>query len=276
MKIPNLPTDNLYKFLSIFGLILFVFGTYLYNTKPNEIYLKVDDYNVKNQILKTNTEKDSIINLHQELINEKIKLNVLEEQINRDIKRLPKELKMYSVIAIIGLIMIGFGFFKWYFKTQYYNDKILKNESEKLKNNKEASIHKIQFEKEFEIYNQLWGDLVNMRNSTITLRPKLDIVNPKESETDRKKRKLEKFRQSFKKCLNTFENNKPFYSELVYEEIDNLIKLVKKEILEYNFETENDDEYWENAENNTLEIIRSTDKICKEMRKRIGLVSIKN
>ena len=48
MKIPNLPTDNLYKFLSIFGLVLFVFGVYMIKDIPNQLHLRVDDFTIKN------------------------------------------------------------------------------------------------------------------------------------------------------------------------------------------------------------------------------------
>ncbi|WP_272151119.1 hypothetical protein [Tenacibaculum aiptasiae] len=274
MKLPNLPTDNLYKFFSIFGLVLFVFGTYLYNTKPNEIYLKVDNYNIKNRILKINTKKDSVLQLRQELINEKIKLSILKEQINRDIKQLPKDLIKLFSIAIIGLVMISFGFFKWYYKTQYYNDIILKNESEKLKNNKDTSIHKIQFEKEFEIYNELWKNLIELRNNTSSLRPQLDYINPKISEEERKKSRLEKFNLAFTKCVNSFENNKPFYPKDVYDEIDKTIRLARKEVREYNRGEKYTKDYWENAEKNIEEIINSTSIVCEKIRERIGLVRI--
>jgi hypothetical protein len=276
MTLPHLPTDNLYKFLSIFGLVLFVFGAYLYNTKPNEIYLKIDDYNIKNEILKTNTKKDSVLNLRQELVNEKIKLNVIEKQINRDIKRLSKELKKYLIISILGIIMIGFGFLKWYYKTQYYNDKILKNESENLKNNKETSIHKIQFEKEFLIYNELWKNLIGLRNYTSSLRPQFDIIDPKESEEERKKSRLEKFNIAFTDCVNTFDNNKPFYPKEIYDEIDKTIRLARKEVREYNRGEKYSKEYWENAEKNIEEIINSTNIVCEKIRQRIGLIKIEN
>ena len=206
---------------------------------------------------------------------EKIKLTVLEEQLEREIKRLPKQLLMYLIIWISGLIMICIGFFKWYFKTQYYNDKILKNESENLKNNKETSIHKIQFEKEFKIYNELWRNLIDLRNYTSSLRPEFDFIDPEESDQERKKKKLEKFNFEFSKCVNTFESNKPFYPKDVYDEIDKTIRLARKEVREYNQGEKYNKEYWENTEKNIEEIVNSTSIVCEKIRERIGLIKIK-
>ena len=46
----------------------------------------------------------------------------------------------------------------------------------KLETEAEAKrlIHKIQFEKEFSIYSEMWGKLVDVKNATAELRPAMD------------------------------------------------------------------------------------------------------
>ncbi len=53
MNIPNLPTDNLYKFIAIFGLILFIFRIYQVENLASEINSQVFQLNESIRILKT-------------------------------------------------------------------------------------------------------------------------------------------------------------------------------------------------------------------------------
>lgn len=274
MTLPSLPTDNLYKFISIFGLILLVFSAYMINDTQSKIYLKVDDYNVKNEIL--NFKKDSISSIDIELIAEKIKLRKLEEQVNREIEKLPKQYYAYILGLSSGIGMMGLGFYLWYYRTQYYNDLNLKNESENLRNTKELSIHKLQFEKEFLIYNELWKSLIELRTCTTLLRPESEYINTDETEEERKSKKLKEFKKAFDNCVDIYENNKPFYPKEIYDKIRETIKIVNKEVIEYRRGNKNTNKYWENAEKNSVEIVSSIDVICEKIRERIGLIKIQN
>jgi len=60
MNIPNVPTDNLYKFLSIFGLILFVFSSYMLYEIPQNLNTEIDLMKIKEEALKNyNLKKDT-------------------------------------------------------------------------------------------------------------------------------------------------------------------------------------------------------------------------
>jgi hypothetical protein len=248
-----------------------MFSAYMINATQSKIYLKVDEYNVKNEILDLNLKKDSI---STKSTVEKIKLTKLEEQINREIEKLPKEYDAYILGLFCGIAMMGSGFYLWYFRTQSYNDLILKNESENLRNNKEVSIHKLQFEKEFLIYNELWKSLVELRIATVLLRPQGEVINKIKSEEERRKEKLNNIDLAFKACVNIYEDNKPFYPKDIYEEIKKVIKITNKEIIQFVRGKSYTDEYWENAEKNITEIINSIDVVCEKMRERIGLIKI--
>jgi hypothetical protein len=148
---------------------------------------------------------------------------------------------------------------------------------EKLKreNQKSNLIHKIQFEKEFKIYEELWRNLIELRLQAGSLRPVVDSYDINESKEERKKMRLDKFVIAFNDCGQTFENNKPFYSKKIYDEISKVIKLARKEVSEYNRGEQYSKDYWENAEKNVAVIIESTDNVCERIRERIGLIKIK-
>ncbi|WP_172426941.1 hypothetical protein [Flavobacterium sp. ACN2] len=233
--------------------------------------MRVDDYNVKNEILDFNLKKDSI---SLQLDAEKIKVKRMKEQINRDLQQLPKQYKAYIIGLLLGLAMMGFGFYFWYVKTQIFNDLILKNESNNLKHNKEVSIHKLQFEKEFLIYDKLWKSLVELRTNTALLRPQAEVINTTKSEEEIRKEKLNNIDLAFRNCVNIYEDNKPFYPKDIYEEIRSTIKITNKEIIQFVRGESYTDEYWNTGEKNITKIINSIDVVCEKMRERIGLVKI--
>lgn len=47
MTIPSVPTDNLYKFSAIFGLILIVFSSYMLDQSNSNIFTKLDKLEAK-------------------------------------------------------------------------------------------------------------------------------------------------------------------------------------------------------------------------------------
>lgn len=56
MNIPNLPTDSLYKFISIFGLVLIVFGQYVIISQTTDLNQEKDLYNSEIKILNYDIE----------------------------------------------------------------------------------------------------------------------------------------------------------------------------------------------------------------------------
>ena len=145
-------------------------------------------------------------------------------------------------------------------------------ESLKSKNEKATLIHKIQFEKEFDIYKDLWSSLIDLKRITESLRPELDHVDINQSDAERKRERLEKLDEIFIKFLNSFEKNKPFYSEKVYLELSEIIKIVKTEAFEFQKKRENID-YWDEAKSNIKKITLLLDKTSDIIRNRIGLIS---
>jgi len=144
---------------------------------------------------------------------------------------------------------------------------------EKLKsaNEKGNLIHRLQFEKEFNIYHDLWGKIVELRKCATGLRPIMDYYDSEETETERKKKRLNKLDKAYQECFDSLENNKPFYPEEVYTEINAVMKLSWDEAVEYR----HGGTYWESAETNIKAIVDGYENITKIIRKRIGLIRIK-
>src|SRR5260221_139892 len=83
MNVPSLPTDNLYKFLAVFGIILLIYSSYMLSESPLTIYDTLDDLKAKESINKLQHNQDSVsakinqIQLENQLIHLKRKADKL-------------------------------------------------------------------------------------------------------------------------------------------------------------------------------------------------------
>jgi hypothetical protein len=268
MNLPHLPTDNLYKFLGIFGLVLIVFSSYMFNQASVEIEYKLYDSYSNEQVKEFLVKNDSISET-------KPNLGIVKLQTEKQKKKFPRLVHLYLLLFLLGFVLSIFGFYLWFLRTQKIQDKILKNESEKLENNKVIFVHTIQFEKEFDVYKSLWPELLKLRNATHQLRPTVEFVDPNESEQEVHKRKGIEFNNAYKDCGKIFENNKPFYPEDIFVEIEAILKIARKEAVEWRHQPK-ELEYFKNAEKNIDLILSKIEKVCLEIRDRIGTLQIKN
>lgn len=280
MEMPNLPTDNLYKFLALFGLILIVFSSYMFNQTPEKLYSDIDNLKVKEQLLKIKVHGDSfkgnqLVNNKIEHLKDSLEFDATLKGLQRKVDRFPKLLYLYLILLLLGVAATIFGFIKWFFRTQKFNDLMLENESKKSLNDKSVVIHKIQFEKEFGVYNNLWPNLILLRNATQNLRPTFESYDNTQSEEDRKNTKIKNFNDSFNKCAETFDQNKPFYPEDIYKEIEMILRTSRHEAIEFVYMHPRESDYFKNAEKNIDEIISKIDSVCLKIRDRIGIVKVK-
>jgi hypothetical protein len=165
------------------------------------------------------------------------------------------------VISLLALI--------WNFWQQKSIEK-LKSENEKSK-----LIHRIQFEKEFNIYNELWGKLIDLRNLAGALRPEVDFIDPDKTSDEIAIEKINKINDAFHSCVISFDNNKPFYPKEVYDEIEKILRLSRREARQFQGGDSRKDDYWEEGKKNIQGIIESMDKVCEIIRTRIGLIRVK-
>lgn len=131
----------------------------------------------------------------------------------------------------------------------------------------------MQFKKGFEIYEELWAKLVDLRIATHSLRAVFDFHDPKESDQERKNRRIKEFADKFNNFIVVVEKNRPFYPDEVYSEIQEVAKTARKENIEYQYMTGKSEDF-EKAEKNINIIFNHIDNVCKEIRKRIDTVLV--
>lgn len=274
MKIPNLPTDNLYKFLALFGLVLIIFSSYNFNKTISEAYQFEDNLNFKKSIY----ELESAKKITDSLSVKKSKLEIDKDYklYERIVEKIPSLFYFHITLFLLGAILSYLGFRYWYIKTQKLNDEILIEEVKRFKNDKAILVHKMQFEKEFEIYKELWPELMKLKGATLELRPICEVIREGQSEEEREIEKSENFNTPFKKCVNIFLQNKPFYPKDIYEMVEQIIKISRKEVYEWKDTKENRLSNYKNAEKNIEEISTEIEKVCLKIRDRIGLLKVKN
>lgn len=271
MNIPSVPTDNLYKFSAIFGLILIVFGSYMVFKIDTDIYLELDKLAAKESINELKAEQDSIsIKVKVDKINFDSEIKNMSRQVNR----YPKLLVFFYMLIAIGIVSSFIGFVCWYHKTQKLNDKILEIETKKVENDNQKVVHSLQFEKEFEVYKELWPELMKLRNATYFLRPKVEIRKEGESEEDVKEKKWAEFQSSYYSCVMVFDHNKPFYPEDIYNEIEKVISTADSEITDFQYLPTFETGYYEEGKKNMDIIINSIDATCLLIRDRIGILKV--
>lgn len=181
---------------------------------------------------------------------------------------------MYLIFLILGFGLSAIGFYCWFYRTQRLNDKILEIETEKVKNDNQKVVHSLQFEKEFEVYKELWSELIKLRNATYTLRPSIESRDKDESEDDNRERKWKEFQVSYSRCVKVFDHNKPFYPEDVYKEIEKVIRTADYEITEFQHLPTFETGYYEEGKKNMAIIINSIEATCLLIRNRIGILRI--
>jgi len=121
-KVP-LPTDNIYKFYSLFGLFLFLSCIYVFVNLHN-------DYNQK--AFKAYLELETLKSLKSSDATQIATKNILETQIKIDAS--DKKFFLHSIggVLAISLLLMSYGFYQWHTKIQPQQDKAIEKNLEKL------------------------------------------------------------------------------------------------------------------------------------------------
>lgn len=147
----------------------------------------------------------------------------------------------------------------------------------KLKASLDSSVHvsKVQFDREFSIYQSIWSLLVALRTKTLSLRPIVDRIDPNEPEEERMQRRLKSYWESFSAFRDGMEQNRPFYANTVYESLCQIFDLCCAEAIDYQYkEHGRTKDYWEKSEENNKKIISAIDSCCERIRERIASLSV--
>jgi hypothetical protein len=119
-----LPTDNIYKFYALFGLLLLIFGvgSILYVTKSTNDLVFEDG--VELATLKANTARS---------VAEETRFKLLERKLEVALQDKNTLSTGISVIIAFGIVMMVSGFWKWHTKVQPIQDEMAKLSLEKLR-----------------------------------------------------------------------------------------------------------------------------------------------
>lgn len=133
---------------------------------------------------------------------------------------------------------------------------------------KGTHVHRVQFEKEFQIYQEIWSYLVSLEQSALTLMPLKRETHNRELELDGKKKKLNDFKTCYKNFSAAYKNNQPFYEEEIY----NILKKADKNIIgSITFCTINiDKDLLDETKKYRKNLLKNISKCCSLIRKRIN------
>lgn len=122
-KIP-LPTDNIYKFYSMFGLLLVIFGfgsiIYLNKTTNDLVFESMVELENLNSI----KQRSALESTQEKVILRKIELANMDKK---------SFIYLLNALIVIGTFMMIYGFKQWHYKVQPIQDEISKLTLEKLR-----------------------------------------------------------------------------------------------------------------------------------------------
>jgi hypothetical protein len=140
MITPNLPTDNLYKFTTLFGILIFIAGFYLpeyRNDKLTNDYKNVyassnkNNFEASNLIkkLSTSTNPDTV-QITNKLQNEILQSDTLMKDYEATLNESRTwNSKLGEILTMLGIGFSLMGFYLWFNNFQIYQDIITKVQS---------------------------------------------------------------------------------------------------------------------------------------------------
>lgn len=168
MQFPNLPTDNLYKFIAISGLILIFLSTVLpawtiHNMQLEQIEIEGEiDLNIfKTKLLEEETKRMQKLDEYLEslsptryrklmksedklskelertretimdLQNKNMQINIKNKKVKYFVDKITQMKLVFIIGNFIGTMFTYYGFSLWYRRLQKYQDQIIKNEATK-------------------------------------------------------------------------------------------------------------------------------------------------
>jgi hypothetical protein len=121
-KVP-IPTDNIFKFYALFGLVIFIFGFYFIfhlNSTTNDLLF---DTILEIEILQSNSEITKV---------QQTELDILERKQEIAIKDKKGFVIICGIISGFGACLMFYGFYYWHTKIQPLQDQILELTVKKL------------------------------------------------------------------------------------------------------------------------------------------------
>jgi hypothetical protein len=138
------------------------------------------------------------------------------------------------------------------------------------------TINRTQYELELTAYREVWQVLLPVHRAAAGLRPALDVMpGPTETSDSRKQERLRKFSETFNPFSEVVWKHRPFYPAAVFDEMNELLRLMRSEALEYEiFDPTNTADYWQRAMASVKRIHEQVDKVCDTIRSRLSVARV--
>jgi hypothetical protein len=133
-------------------------------------------------------------------------------------------------------------------------------------------INRTQFELELAAYREVWAAVIPVHRAASSLRPMMDWgLGEGETEDSRKRARLGAFGESFNPFSEAVWKHRPFYPPEVFRELDELLRLMRSEAIEYQLmDPVRHESYWEKAIENAKAINAQVDRVSDTIRARIS------
>ena len=154
---------------------------------------------------------------------------------------------------------------------------VLEKDLEELKTDleKNITIHKIQFEKEFEVYLDLSKRIHAFRTAYFTLNKVLKHIPVDPDEAKKQQRELqEAFRKAYFHMRDGIEEYKPFYALQVYDLAKGIIEIAVDELMFQEFPVSSGVPRYKEIQEQKKRLLATVDSIAEEIRKRISSVRV--
>ena len=185
---------------------------------------------------------------------------------------------IWEIVAIVAVIIGGVWVRFWLpaYLTQKGRNLASKEDLEELTRKVEGvkTQYLIQVEQlrfEFRVYEEIWKCLTDVHRMVLALRPMFDYTDPKESDEERRTRRMREFGETFNAMQTAIWKNKPFYSAAVHRELQELSQLIHSEAIGYQHgDPKRDSEYWQEARKNLEAISKKIETVCEAIRQRLS------
>ncbi len=134
---------------------------------------------------------------------------------------------------------------------------------------KEQFIHKLQFEKEFKIYEELWKKLVDLKEATEKIIPINGYREPGKDDAEIDKERAQIVAEAYSEVRKIINYNKPFYDEKVYENTEKILSQSFRQVLAVRYPNRDESKHFEKAEERIEEIFAVIYKVEVAIRERI-------
>lgn len=149
-------------------------------------------------------------------------------------------------------------------------------ELERLRGQLEAAVHahRMQFDIEFKALSEIWAKVAAVRATIGQVRPTGDVVDPAEDPAVRIERRFRAFSQAFGELVQAVDDQTPFYTEAIYQELSQAIQVARREEIGMRVHRPEEPDWGENGRRNSAEFVERAETISRLIRERLASLRV--